>query len=47
MELNKKCLDKYLLILIKIIGDQNIKKLFLKCESFENLKDHLSYYAFA
>ena len=41
MKLNEKCFRQYLSILIKIIGDQNIKKLILKCESVESLKKHL------
>ena len=32
MELNKKCFGKFLSILIKIIGDKNIKNLNLKCQ---------------
>ena len=42
MELNRKCLRQYLSILIKVIRDQNIKKLILKCESVESLKNHIN-----
>ena len=38
IELNKKCFKQYLSILLKIIGDQNIKKLDLKCISVGNIK---------
>ena len=41
MKLSMKCFEKYLSILIKILEDQNIKKLELKCISVENLKNYL------
>ena len=37
----KKCLEQYLSILIKMIGDQNITKLIIKCESVEVIKNYL------
>ena len=41
IKLSEKCFEQYLSILIKVIEDQNIKKLVLKCISVENLKNYL------
>ena len=43
IELTEKCLIGYLSILVNIIKDQNIKKLALKCESIDCLKNYIYY----
>ena len=40
-ELREKCFNQYISVLVKIVGDQNIKKLALKCESIECIKNYL------
>ena len=39
--LNDDCFKQYLCILVKIIGDENIKKLVLKCESVQFLNNYI------
>ena len=40
-EMREKCFNQYISILVKIVGDQNIKKLTIKCESIECIKNYL------
>ena len=40
-ELREKCFNQYISLLIKIVGDENIKKLTVKCESIECIKNYL------
>ena len=40
-ELINNCFIQYFSILVKVIGDQNIKKLILKCESLDCIKNYI------